>query len=175
MSLILEVKDWCNRGRLTLLQPASGDPMVRIICLSENLASQVFGPWLDMNEAVRWTSLRADLDSFVEGRKVIAVAGHPFKGGKKSDFKRLYKARDEVWEFRSRNPRPGIRIFGRFAAKDIFVAFGWAERPDLGGPQSRAWRDAMVRCKTDWRNLFPAYDPFTGSNLYGNISNIVLV
>jgi len=118
---------------------------------------------------------RADLDSFVEGRKVIAVAKHPFKGGKKSDFKRLHKARDEVWEFRSRNPQPGIRILGRFAAKDIFIAFRWSERRELGGPHSRAWRNAMVGCKTDWRHLFPAYNPFTGSDLYGYITNIILV
>jgi hypothetical protein len=175
MSLVLEVKDWCNRGYLILLQPASGNPIVRVICLADDLAQQVFGPWADTADAVRWTSLRADLDSFVEGRKVIAVAKHPFKGGKKSDFKRLYKAHDEVWEFRSRSPQPGLRILGRFAAKDIFIALRCSERRELGGPQSRAWRNEMVGCKRDWRRLFPAYDPFTGSNLYGYISNIILV
>jgi hypothetical protein len=173
--LVLEVKDWCDRGQLILLQPASGSPVVRIICLSLNLAAMVFGPWASQTEAVRWTSLRADLDSFVEGNKVIAVAKHPFKGGKKSDLKRLHKPNDEVWEFRSRHPRPALRIFGRFAAKDLFIAFRASERREMGGPQSRAWRDAIVQCKTDWRNLFPAFNPFTERTLYGYVSNIILV
>lgn len=181
MSLVTEVKDWCDQGRLHLLRPASGDPIVRVICLSEELVGMVCGPWADPNDAARWTALRADLDAFIEGRKVVAVAKHPFKGGKRADLKRLYKARDEVWEWRSRHPQPGIRIFGRFASTDIFVAFEWMARTELGGPrdltgkESREWRYAKLRCKTDWRNLFPAYNSFTASTLYGYVSNIVLV
>jgi hypothetical protein len=183
MSLVLEVQYWCDNGRLVLLRPASGDPIGRVVCLSLDLAGMIFGPWPSSGEAIRWTALRADLDNFVEGRRVVAVANHPFKGGKGADLKRLYKERDEVWEWRCRHPSPGLRVFGRFPSKDILVALGWADRAELGGPwdpnrkgrQSAEWRNAKLKCKTDWRNLFPAYNPFTASTLYGCVSNIFLV
>ncbi len=183
MSLLREVLYWCDRGDLILMRPVTGDPIVRAVCLSRELAHQVFGPWRDQTEANRWSALRADLDNFVAGRKVISVAKHPFKGGKTADLKRLEAPREEVWEWRSRHPKPGLRILGRFASKDIFIAFRYAERSGLGRArkvrgrmkESREWRDAKLRCKADWRNLFPAYNPFMASTLYGYVSNIILV
>ncbi|MGH7813213.1 MAG: hypothetical protein ACREQI_04330 [Candidatus Binataceae bacterium] len=175
MSILDEVDEWHSRRRLFLLQPASGMPAVRRMYLSEVLAERIFGPWTNLNETVRWMELRAELDSFVEGLKVVAIAKHPFKGGGKAFLRRLHAPRDEVWEIRSRTPLPQIRVFGRFAAKDVMVALTWAERAGLGGPESRAWRDAIVDCKREWHRLFPAYAPFTGSNFYDYLSNIVLV
>ena len=175
MSILDEVNDWHVRGRLFLVPTLFEPTQARIMFLSTELQAQVYGPtWPSPQEEDRWTALQADLEAYVSG-DVLAVAKHPFKGGRDAYLKRLHQARDEVWEIRSRNPEPQIRIFGRFAAKDVFIAFTWAERPTLGGPSSRAWRDAIVRCKTEWRRLFFAYDPFIGATYDDYISNIILV
>jgi hypothetical protein len=175
MSIQDEVNDWCGRGRLFLVPMILGSPATRTMYLSSDLQAQVFGPtWPSEGEEDRWVALQADLDAYVEGQ-VLPVAKHPFRDGRDAYFKRLHEARDEVWEIRSRHPDPQIRIFGRFAEKDVFIAFTWAERAELRGPKSRAWRDAIVRCKTEWRRLFFAYDPFIGNDYNEYISNIILV
>jgi len=104
--------------------------------------------------------LRADLDRFSQGG-VIPVAARPFIGGKRSYMRQLFRWREEVWEIRSRE-EPGLRVLGRFAEADVFVALTWHKRAALAGPQSRQWRDAIVGCKTEWTNLFPAYPPKSG-------------
>lgn len=82
-------------------------------------------------------------------------------------MRQLFRWRDEVWEIRSQD-EPGIRVLGRFADTDLFIALTWHKRSELLGPQSRPWRDAIVGCKTEWKNLFPAYPPKSGdpSNAY---------
>jgi len=65
----------------------------------------------------------------------------------------LDQAIENVWEFRIGNPRPGVRILGRFAEQDTFVATNWVNREDFRDPttgqdDSRRWRDEVVRCKT---------------------------
>lgn len=175
MSIQDEVNYWCDIGRLFLVPKRMASLETRFMYLSSELQTQVFGPsWPTVEEEDRWVSLQADLDAYVQG-DVLPVAEHPFRGRRDAYLKRLHTARDEVWEIRSRNPLPQIRIFGRFAEKDVFIALTWSERPELGGPTSRAWRDAIVRCKTEWRNLFFAYDPFIGSSHHEYISNIILV
>jgi hypothetical protein len=46
----------------------------------------------------------------------------------------LYRADEAVWEIRSVRPNPSIRVLGRFAAKDIFVATNFALRDDGMSP-----------------------------------------
>ncbi|MBF6567436.1 MAG: hypothetical protein IVW54_01010 [Candidatus Binataceae bacterium] len=170
-----EVKYWCDQGSLTLLvPPIPGSPLIRKMYLSAELHRQVLEPHADMDEATRWDSLRSDLDDYVEGR-MISVARDSFKGGKTAYLKRLHPPGDEVWEIRSRHPKPGIRIFGRFAEKDVFVALQWSNRSNLKGPGSREWRDAIERCKTEWRRMFYAYKPFTGNYPDEYFSNFILV
>ncbi|HSH87276.1 MAG TPA: hypothetical protein VK958_08530 [Methylophilus sp.] len=150
--------------KLAPLMPPSFGSILRQVYVSEEINNILTGPWEDPLWGERCGYLHADLDRFING-EIIAVAERPFRKGATAYIKQLYKRSEEVWEIRSRDPKPGIRVFGRFAEKDTFVALTLWNRTDLGGPESRAWRDAIVGCKTEWRNLFPAHEPITDENI----------
>ena len=84
----------------------------------------IFRHWPNLGERIRMMELRRDLDRFVEGG-VITVSAEPYRAGI-AYLSRLHDAPDEVWEIRSRHPKPAIRVFGRFAAPDLFIALSWS-------------------------------------------------
>jgi hypothetical protein len=106
--------------------------------------------------------LQADLDLFAEGAQI----------GPKYLFL-LYRADEAVWEIRSVRPNPSIRVLGRFAAKDIFVATNFALRDALGGWQSREWRDVKIRARTVWSQLFQNYQPLKSTNIHDVVSGAI--
>jgi len=175
MSIYDELIYRVNEGRLFRLLPELPRiGLVRQTFISQEIRNLCEGPWHSAAWEARCGSLRADLDRFIGG-DVIPVAAKPYRG-KTSYLKRLDPDSDEVWEIRSRDPKPGIRVFGRFARKDVFVALTWEEREPLLGPGSREWRDARVACKTEWTKLFPAYEPISsGANFHDYLSNFFLV
>jgi hypothetical protein len=126
------------------------------------------GPWADPVHEERCGKLRADLDMFVEGR-LISVARDSRRAGT-AYMSQLEPAQNEVWDIRSRDPRPGIRVFGRFAETDVFVALTWSERLTLGKAGSAEWRGEIERCKAIWRALFPTYPPHSGVKLHDYVS-----
>ena len=84
---------------------------------------------------------------------------------------RLEPARDEVWEIRVDDANPQLRVFGRFAKVDVFVALvGPIRRPDLRGP---LWDAAKRRCREEWANFF-ANPPVIGIKVHDYISTNVL-
>lgn len=175
MSIRVEITSRCNEGRLVPLAPyLPGLPSVRMIFVSPELYALVAGPWGDKEIEHRANRLRADFDMFITG-SVISVGQDPYKKKKNAYMSSLDPTEDEVWEIRSRDPKPGIRVFGRFTERDVFVALNWAHRDKLGGPQSREFRDERERCKAEWRKLFPSYAPHTGATPDDYISNIFLV
>lgn len=186
MSIYNEITNRIAEGRLIPLRPLMPSTLglaPRHMYLTETINSLLTGPWSNDEWEERCGYLHADLDRFVQGG-VIPVATRPLSGGRSSYMRQLFRWREEVWEIRSRDPQPGIRILGRFADTDVFIATSWWHRSDLGGPESRQWRDAIVECKTQWRNLFPAYEPKSVGNFKsGNyddyptacISNTLLV
>lgn len=175
MSIRDEISDRCAEERLYLLQPAlPGSPCVRHLFISSEIKTALFGPWSGAQEEYRLSKLRADFDAFTEGM-LIAVGSDPYKKKKTAFMSQLDPVEDEVWEIRSRDPKPGIRVFGCFSEKDSFVALTWLYREGLGGPKSREWRDARESCKAEWRKLFPTYNPHTGENFNEYASNIFLV
>ena len=161
MSISAEIVQKVQEGRLyhhQLLMPPSAGVPPRYMYLSGKINSLLTGPWHSEEWEKRCGYLRADLDRFVQGG-MIPVAERPLSRGKHSYMRQLFRWREEVWEIRSRDPQPGLRILGRFADTDVFIALSCWHRTDLGGPRDRKWRDAIVGCKTEWRNLFPSYEP----------------
>ncbi len=113
----------------------------------------------------------ADLLAFIY-RNPIVVARNPRQGGS-SYTSRLMPPRDEVWDIRCVDPEPGIRVLGRFAEKDVFIGLTWEIRLRLKHFDSREWRDAILRCGTLWRQLFPAYPPLMGDYFADYISDAI--
>lgn len=174
MSIHDEVSSRCAESRLYCLVPALlSTPVVRTVFISPEINKLVLGPWDDKKVEERAGRLRADFDMFTAGT-VISIGQHPYKKKKTAYMSQLDPTIDEVWQIRSRDPKPGIRVFGRFSEKDVFVALTWRFREDMGGPKSREWRDARELCKTEWRNMFHPYNPHSGKDHYEYVSNIIL-
>ncbi len=139
--------------------------------VSEEIRRIVTPPWTGDVDGMRFARLRADLDAFVSGAHV-GIASTPRGKPLTAFLARLAPPSDAVWDIRSRDPRPGIRVLGAFAGRDVFVALVWSFRERLGGVESRQWRDLVERAKADWRTLFPTWprhqgerdDDFVSSN-----------
>src|SRR5437016_499064 len=151
MSIYDEILGHVDGDRLFRLLPPLprvGVP-IRQMFVSTSIQSLIVGPWTDQAWEDRCNELRADLDMFTDGHSVITVAQKPFER-KTSYLKRLYPERDEVWEIRSVDPSPQLRVFGRFAQNDLFIALTWELRSDLKDNTSwegrQAWNDSRTQC-----------------------------
>ena len=113
--------------------------------------------------------LRGHIDHFTSGGLLTVGYRHE----KHCLFKPLEPVDDEVWELRSRDPNPALRVFGRFAMRNAFVATHWARRDELGGWGARDWAAKIRRCKTIWRQLFFTYPPVTGVSINDYLSNVI--
>lgn len=130
------------------------------------------GPWKNAAEEIRFGRLRADLDDFT-GNAILTVAWEPYDAGN-AYFGRLDPINEEVWDIRSRDPAPAIRVLGSFADTDLFIGLVWGLRKDWGDRKSREWRDARIRTNTAWRALFPSYEPHKGGQLHDYLTNAIL-
>jgi len=183
MSIRDKIISRIRENRLFRLRPIfEGDAEERTVLMSQEINEMVSGPWPNGPMGIRCGLLRADLESFVHGDR-ITVNWDPFKA-RDAKMGRLDPIADEVWDVRSQEPSPGLRVFCRFAEKDVLVALtcsprsisvSWLDRLPLLGRDSRQWRDAIIECKHDWNTLFPAYEPLRGDSLDDYITNAILV
>lgn len=85
-------------------------------------------------------------------------------------LKRLVPPPPEIWAIRVTFPQPQVRIFGRFAEQDTFIALDMHTRGFLGKKGSSQWRAASSKCATDWATLFPNQLPHQGTSAADYIS-----
>lgn len=160
MSIMDVIKDRQSSGMIYPMTPiAPGTTSRRAMFVAEDLWGVLNSPEGDEEWERRVAELQADLEYFVEGRAIDP----------KYLFL-LYHVREAVWEIRSVRQQPSIRVLGRFARKDIFVATNFALRESLGGWESRAWRDVKVMARTKWTNLFQQYQPEQSTNIHDLVS-----
>lgn len=151
MSIEDEILERNARGMLFPLSPlAPGTTAKRSMFVEERLWKLLQSPEGDDEWEKRVAYLRADLEVFVTGEVI----------GPKYLFL-LYPARDAVWEIRSVQEEPSIRVLGFFPKKDVYVAATFALREELGGWQSREWKTVKRFAAAVWRKLFPSYRPIT--------------
>lgn len=144
MSIQDEIVDRVARGMLWPLLPlVPGVSPIRALFVGEALQKVLDSPEGDDEWERRVGELRADLERFVVTPEITP----------KYLFL-LYPARDYVWEIRSVAHDPSIRVLGRFAERDVLVATNHALRSDLGGWQSRAWKEVKRLALAIWRTLF---------------------
>jgi len=136
------VADRVNEGRLFHLPHTMGFPLTRRIVISEEINALLVGPWIPPEWKARCLSLRADLDRFLDGTLINAALPakqKPYASKPNAYIRLLHPWANEIWEIRSTNDEPSIRVFGRFADVDLFIALTWGKRKDLKEPTSRTW------------------------------------
>lgn len=181
MSIRNSIKYWIDEGRLFELKPVlDSDAIERTLIVSKEIFDLLEGPWDDEPWARRCGRLRATLEAYVKGQR-IGICLKPFKG-MRAYMARLDKPEDEVWDIRAIDPNPGLRLFGRFADRDLFVALIWSprsveipasQRLPLGPRESAEWGNAILECKAEWRKLFPSYQPIHGDEIHEYFENNV--
>lgn len=88
---------------------------------------------------------------------------------------RLEPPSDEVWEVRVLETDPQLRFFGRFAARNAFVALlGPVDRDEISGGED--FEEIKRQCKGEWDRLFGHSNrPIVGRKIYDYISGFVRV
>jgi len=174
MSIRDSIAFWVGEGRLHELKLVfESDQIQRTMIISDEIYQLLNGPWGDGAWERRCGFLKGTLETFVRGQE-IGVCLKPYKAAK-AYMGRLDEPEDEVWDIRSIDPNPGVRIFGRFAEIDVFVGLIWSprsvkipasQRLPLGPRDSVEWKTAILECKSEWRKLFPSYQPIHGEEIY---------
>lgn len=183
MSIRDEIKHRISEGRLFLFQPKiPGGRVVRTIVMSTEINDLVNEPWPEGPEGVRRSFLRTDLEYFIGGGR-INVCWEVGKGREHHQLGRLSPPEDEIWDYRSVTPPPALRLFCRFAEKDVLVvltcsprsvAVSWLDRLPLLDRASREWKLAKKECRAEWSKLFPTYPPLKKDSVHEYLSNAFL-
>lgn len=149
----------------------ASDPVERILVYTDQIRTVLEGPWTLPSCSSRAGRLRADLEAFVRGDRV-SICLTPYEAGA-AFLGRLAEPEDEVWDIRAREPNPALRLFGRFAAPDHFVAFDWRPRSKawngrapLQDRHDPEWEKEKAKCVTQWVGLFPSHQPIHGRTIH---------
>ncbi len=101
--------------------------------------------------------VQAALMRWVLGDRVwrIRTRGSKWVGG---FLKRLDPPPIEIWEVKVVEPKPQVRLFGRFADHDLLIFTKFHLRDKLGDRGSKQWESAMKGCEASWAALgLPLY------------------
>jgi hypothetical protein len=155
MLLKEEVSSLCQIGRLVLHRPAiPGLRQRRKLYITKLLHDLLTtGPWSDAKDEVRWGELRYWCDRFTDGERIY-VRERPRAKKSTASMAQLEPWDNEIWEIRSIDPKPSIRVFGSFVEKDEFVGLTWHFRKELNGYGGPKWMAAIQAYKTEWANFF---------------------
>ncbi len=173
----MSIEEWIaglvENGRLFPLKPVfPGDPIRRPIFVSKEVQRLVEGPWNKAAAATRCGQLRADLENFVRGSE-MALCLRPFEHHH-AQMGLLAPVADGVWDVRSQEPKPGIRILGQFARQDWFLALipasrsrklDYIDRGPLDDARSQAWDDAISDTSKMWQSLCPTFPAVGGDDV----------
>jgi hypothetical protein len=181
MSIRTEWRRLVQEERLYRLDPFPGDPRTRTVLMTPRIHHlAVAGPWDDEAMGDRCARLLATLQRIVRGAHLI-VCLDPF-AAREAELGRLDKIEDAVFDLRSRE-QPGLRVFCRFAERDVLVAFtcaprsvevSWLDKLPLGDRHSKDWKNAVRECIEQWTMFFPKHDPVLGDDLNAYLSNATL-
>jgi hypothetical protein len=162
------IRELVGKRRLFHLPPLlRSSPMLRELFVSEDVRDGVLPPWPKFRTGARHIEFRETLDHFTQGHR-ISVSEQPFRKPNYALMARTHPTQNEVWDIRCPRQDQGIRCFGCFAGKDLFIALTWDYREnitDFGG--------IVEDCRQAWDSLFSPLQPFEGSNLDEYLSNYV--
>lgn len=173
----MSIHDWIKLAtedvppRLHWVDPIfKSDPVVRRVLVTTEIWNLIDSP--PARHRGRCAKLRADIEAFVKG-DWVSVCLRPFEA-KAAYMGLLDPPADGVWDIRSRDPSPGLRLLGHFADKDLFVATVIASRSvpwppvargPLGEGRSPEWADAINSANAEWRKLFGPFQQAYGGDV----------
>ena len=175
MSILDEIEKRCNEGppQLFLLEPSSRNPRARLVPPERRrriYISREIQEFLEGDDPLA-EDARVDLERFILGQLIVVALSRDHK---QCRMARLDRPEEEVWEIRVYEADPQVRLFGRFAHRDIFVA--------LVGPEDRDYLededfDEIKRvCQVEWDRLFGNLNrPVSGGDIHDYISGPVRV
>jgi hypothetical protein len=167
MSIDAKLKEAIDAGRLVLFGGLDSDEAQRTLLLHPTLIT-------DMEDVLdhdrRLGRLASDFESFVGGNW-ISVSLTPFEH-QDAYMGLLDPEADGIFDIRSRSPNPGIRVFGRFAKPDVFVALEWWPRSvSMGGKKKLSHRNsleyqfALIEADQRWRSALPGVGHVVGGQV----------
>jgi hypothetical protein len=137
-------------------------------------------PPKSLGTPVRYLLITPEIESLIEGQTKFGVfpsvstdtlvaqycAGWIMRGSRKIERrKRRHKPEveqivgyDEVWALCPREPKPGWRILGRFAEKNVFVALRAWDKHDLVTRHAEAAQQVI----DDWSRILRGQQPHRG-------------
>jgi hypothetical protein len=95
---------------------------------------------------------RGVVDRFISADTTLTVGLDPFTKRHDAILARVHPPDHECWDIRCLIPNDQIRIFGRFAEFDTFVALHWDYRDNLRTRQD--WKDAVHETRQRWGAIF---------------------
>jgi hypothetical protein len=122
--------------------PGQKEPRAMLLCEPMQQALDIGLASTDPKIIDRWEALQANFSHFVEEGFVTWKF-----------LKWLEPKKHEVWELVSKRPRPSLRVFGRFAMPDVFVATHVVERKQLKGKWSLEFELEKIRTEEIWISL----------------------
>ena len=161
MSIQYLIDAWvATPGGLCLMQPAlQSTKRERVVFASPEVVSALLGPWENADIENRMGRARAQVDTFIAGTR-MSVRMPPSRSAR-AQIALLDPSQKEVWEIRARDPRPGVRIFGRFSEKDHFLALTIALREEF--ENNWDFSPMIEKCRRSWRMYFNNFPPHTGT------------
>jgi hypothetical protein len=139
-------------------------------------------PWPDTEMGIRCARLRAQMEDILAGKRLV-VCWVPGKGRDHHQIGRLEPFEDNIFDVRSVDPSPALRVFFHFAERDVLVMHlchprsipvHWLRRVPLLNRDSKAWKNAIAESNRNWSTLFPRHPPHAGKNIDDYLSNAVL-
>jgi hypothetical protein len=154
--------------QLFVLQPEfSSGESGRFVVATKDVFQEVYGVWEDPGLQERFARAQQVIDSFINNSR-IKVRLPPSKSVK-AQLALLEPPDEEIWEFRTE--KPAVRVFGRFAEFNIFIALNTELRENIDDDFAREKEE----CKRLWRYFFQSYKPYHGTEISDYIDNFTKV
>lgn len=165
MAIQVMLDEWEADGTLSEVQRFVPRPRPRRrVMATKDVLQALSGPWTSKRAEERYRTVKAVIDLFIDGME-MSVRIPPSKSAK-AQLALLEAPEARVWQFRTRPDklhngfRYGVRVFGMFARKDLFVAMSTAFKEDLFDDAD--YPNHIAFCRREWNGLFAAYDPDLG-------------
>lgn len=124
-------------------------------------------------EDARLAMLYADVERFTSGQ-VITVGVNPYEKDRTAYMARTEPVQEGIFDLRSQDPSPAIRLFGAFCEIDVFLGLTWRWRNELGGRNERAFDFAVMEAMKVWDALLPDCRRLFSDNIEDYISDDLL-